>query len=597
MADNNDLVTVTIDGQEASVRRGTVVIDVADTLGIDIPRFCYDKRLDPAGNCRMCLVEIEGTPKLQTSCTTEVADGMVVRTDTDAVRNARAEQLEFLLLNHPLDCPVCDKGGECPLQDLTFAHARSPGRFPLEWKRHWKKPIPLGPRIHLDRERCIHCARCTRFCDEIAWHHVLKLRERAAIVEIFSVSEPPFDTQFSGNTIDICPVGALTGSQFRFRARPWQFASTPSICAGCGCGCNVTLQVRVGRLERIIPRENPEIDNGWLCDRGRFGSVDEVNSPDRLTEAMVRDGGELTGTSWERAFEAAADTLAAAGEAGKLGIVVGPTLTNEELHAVQSVAEALNAKLRAWPEHELLRAAYARGLTRGRIADIDDADVIVLLCADISTDLPIIDLRVKRAMRGRGARLVVVHPSEIEFSRHAHEWLRGGGELLGEAAEHIRGAERPLVIVGRGACDSTEDAVAGLLNSLARVAADGGAKLLFAAEHGNSMGVAVHDVPGLAPGDVPGTLYVLDADLASDAAMKERLGDVETLVYQGTARTATALRADIVLPGASFAERNGTLTNTEGREQGIARVVAPPGDVRPDLDIIRDLRDRLVEDR
>jgi NADH-quinone oxidoreductase subunit G len=596
MADSNDHIKLTIDEHEVSVPRGTLVIDVADDLGIDIPRFCYEKRLDPSGNCRMCMVEIEGMPKLQTACTTQVADGMVVRTATKAVTQARAEQLEFLLLNHPLDCPVCDKGGECPLQNLTFAHARSPGRFPLEWKRHWEKPIELGSKIHLDRERCIHCSRCVRFCEELAWHPVLKLRERGASCEIFTVSDPPFDTQFAGNTIDICPVGALLGQQFRFRARPWQVTSTPSICALCGCGCNVTMDVRTGRLERLIPRENPEIADGWLCDRGRFGSLDEQNDPERLTDAMVRDGEELAGTSWERAFEAAVDALEAGRDAGELCIVVGPTLTDEELREAKGLAGALQAKLRAWPEHELLRTACARDLATARIADIDDADAIVLLCADISTDLPILDLRVKRAVRRNGARLVVVHPEPIEFSRHADEWLQGGGDLFGQAAEHIRDAEQPVVIVGRDACDGTEAGIVGLLDALADLVSNRGAKLLFAAEHGNSMGIAVHGIEGLTPGDVSGTLYVLGADLAGNPELKDKLADADAVIYQGPALTETARAATVVLAGASFAERSGTLTSTEGREQGIARVVEPPGDARADIDIIGDLRQRLVSE-
>ncbi|MGD8239466.1 MAG: NADH-quinone oxidoreductase subunit NuoG [Armatimonadota bacterium] len=592
MADSNDRVTLTMDGREVSVPRGTLVIEVADMLGIDIPRFCYEERLDPSGNCRMCMVEIEGMPKLQTSCTTEVAEGMVVRTETASVIQARAEQLEFLLLNHPLDCPVCDKGGECPLQDLSFAHARSPGRFPLEWKRHWDKPIELGATIYLDRERCIHCARCVRFCEEIAWHPVLKLRERGAFCEIFTDSDPPCDTQFSGNTIDICPVGALTSRQFRFRARPWQLTDTPSICARCGCGCNVTLQAREGGLERLLPRENPDIADGWLCDRGRFGSVDEANDAERLTEPLIRDEDELVGASWERAFEAAAEAI---GAADGLCIVAGPTLTDEELHALQGLAEKLDAKVRAWPEQELLRAAYARGLTTARIADIDDADAIVLLCADVSADLPIVELRVKKAVRRRGARLIVVHPEETELGRHADEWLQGGGELLRQAMARIRDRERPVVIVGRGACEAAEAGVTELLDSLAAVAEESGTKLLFVAEHGNSMGLAVHGIEALAPDDVHGALYVLGADVADDPVPGEELRSADTVIYQGIARTATARAADVVLPGADFAERNGTYTNTEGTEQGIARAAKPPGDARPDLDIIRDLRLRLVK--
>jgi NADH-quinone oxidoreductase subunit G len=293
-----DLVNLTIDGQLVAVPKGTVIVDAAKKLGIDIPVFCYHPKLKPVGMCRMCLVEV-GTPKvdpatkqvvkddagntviawmpkLQTACTTTVSEGMAVRTSTQQVADAREDILEFLLTSHPLDCPICDKGGECPLQNLTMGYGPGVSRFDYEAKQRNDKHVPLGDLIFLDRERCIQCGRCVRFQDDVAGDPVLQFHERGRHMEIVTFSDPPFDSYFSGNTTDICPVGALTTADFRFKARPWELAGTQSVCAHCPVGCNITLNTRLEtrtggyEIKRVMPRQNEQVNEIWMCDKGRF---------------------------------------------------------------------------------------------------------------------------------------------------------------------------------------------------------------------------------------------------------------------------------------------------------------------------------------
>ncbi|RMD83000.1 MAG: NADH dehydrogenase (quinone) subunit G, partial [Chloroflexi bacterium] len=323
-------VTLTIDGVQVTVPAGTNIVDAARQAGIAIPVFCYHPRLKPVGMCRMCLVQV-GTPKidpatrqpvldangqpviammpkLQTACTTPVSPGMVVKTTTEEVKFAQRGILEFLLTSHPLDCPVCDKGGECPLQNLTMGWGPAVSRFDYNDKVHFEKPVKLGDLIYLDRERCILCARCVRFQDEIADDPVLGFDNRGRNWMIISKSDPPFNSKFSGNTTDICPVGALTSSDFRFKARVWELQSKPVICTLCPVGCNLTFDMRHDRLMRVMPRENAAVNDIWICDKGRYGHR-FIESPDRLTTPLVRRDGKLVPVSWDEALEVVADQL------------------------------------------------------------------------------------------------------------------------------------------------------------------------------------------------------------------------------------------------------------------------------------------------
>src|SRR5215472_1228463 len=336
MVDNT--VKVTINGREYALPRGMILVDAAKSVGIDIPIFCYHAKMKPVGACRMCLVEIEKTPKPQTACTTPIADGMIVHTKSPRALAAQNAVIEFLLANHPLDCPVCDKGGECPLQDNTFGYGKGMSRF-AEEKRHFVKPIPLSDKILLDRERCIMCYRCVRFTREIAGDETLTVLERGSWSEIGVMEGRTFDSPFSGNTIEICPVGALTSSLYRFRARPWDFQTIPTVCSLCPVGCNLGLTIRNNEIQRVLARENTPLDDGWLCDVGRF-TYQFVASPDRLTEPLILRNGNLEPSTWDGALTLIRDrfqeTLVKRGP-GAIAAVASPKGTNEEAYLLQKL--------------------------------------------------------------------------------------------------------------------------------------------------------------------------------------------------------------------------------------------------------------------
>src|SRR5258708_6778128 len=297
----DELVHLTIDDIRGGVRAGRVGWEAAQEVGIEIPIYCYHPKMPPLGACRMCFVEIEKVPKPpQTACTTPVSEGMVVHTKTEKVLKARRGTLEFLLINHPLDCPICDKGGECDLQDFTLRHGPGGTRFDLH-KRHYPKPIPVSDRVMLDRERCILCQRCTRFSSEISMDNGLVMISRGYKMEVGTAPDHAFDSIFSGNTVEICPVGALTATAYRFKARPWELKHIPSVCNNCSVGCNARIDVRVDKIMRLMSRTNDEIDDGWLCDRGRWG-FEFVNSPQRLRTPLVRPDGKLEPATWDQAF-------------------------------------------------------------------------------------------------------------------------------------------------------------------------------------------------------------------------------------------------------------------------------------------------------
>ena len=298
-------IQLTIDGREVAAIEGSMLVDAAKQGDVEIPYFCYEPKLgNPVGACRMCLVEIEGIPKLQTSCSTPVKDGMVVNTQTDRVRAAQNAIVEFLLINHPLDCPVCDKGGECPLQDITFGWGLGRSRM-IEPKRHFVKPLALSPLVAIDRERCILCYRCVRFSQEVAEDYQLIFAERGAHTFVTTHDGHPYVAPFSGNIIELCPVGALTSQPYRFRARPWDIEGAGGICTLCPSQCNVTFTVRDEKVLRVLGRDHAEVDDGWLCDKGRF-AYQAIHVDERITAPLVRDGGLLREVSWERALEVAA---------------------------------------------------------------------------------------------------------------------------------------------------------------------------------------------------------------------------------------------------------------------------------------------------
>src|SRR5438874_2339879 len=404
-------INLTIDGKPVTVPAGTLIVEAAKTVGIEIPDFCYHHKLAPVAACRLCLVDFSPVPpRPQTACTTPVAEGIVVRTQSAMAVQARADILEFELANHPLDCPVCDKGGECPLQDFTFRHGYPTSRIDGP-RLHFKKPIPLSEKIALDRERCVLCYRCTRYYDEIAWEQELTTDQRGVKSFITSQFDQPLQSIFSGNIIDLCPVGALTSRVWRFESRPWDMTHTASVCSKCAVGCSVTMWQRRGQLVRITSHENDDIDEGWICDRGRFDYTD-VNDPERLRTPLI-DGARAT---WFAALNALAAGIK--GKGPKLGISLPQDLTNEEAFLFRRLINGplKGAKVKM---HGRTAIPAPAGETM-RIKELDDAKVIVVVASDTETDVPIVNLRIKKAVSKRGAKLIVIHPEGVDLDRNPH---------------------------------------------------------------------------------------------------------------------------------------------------------------------------------
>src|SRR5436190_19278245 len=408
----------------------------------------------------MCLVEIEGIPKLQTSCSTPVKDGMVVTTTSDQVKQAQNAVVEFLLINHPLDCPVCDKGGECPLQDISFGWGAGRSRY-IEPKRHFKKPLELSPLVAIDRERCILCYRCVRFSQEVAEDHQLVFLERGDHTFVGTHDGRPYVAPFSGNIIELCPVGALTSIPYRFRARPWDVEDAGTVCTLCPSQCNVKLTIRDdARVMRVLARDNHEVDDGWLCDKGRF-AYQAINSRERITAPLIRDGGSLREVSWERALSDAASALEKAGE--RAAAIAGGQATNEEgLLLAHLMREGLGSPHLDSRMGQPLTADHARVLARpelsAAVSDLDYADAILVLGSELVDEAPILDLRVRKAVRRNGAKLLVAssRPSTLDPSASASlRFAPGAAEALLVALVGAlgspRGAGKDVAELARGA--------------------------------------------------------------------------------------------------------------------------------------------------
>ncbi len=624
----SERVKITIDGRQVEAESGELLIEAAQSNGTYIPRFCWHRRMKPVGICRMCLVEVEGPrgTMLTTSCTTLVGDGMVVHTKSDTVKKAQEGVLEFLLINHPLDCPVCDRGGECPLQDQTMSHGPGESRF-VEEKRHFEKPLPISDLVLLDRERCILCARCTRFSDEISGDPLIEFIDRGNHTQINTFPDEPFASYFSGNTVQICPVGALTATPYRFRARPWDLEAVESTCAGCAVGCRVSVQSSQNEILRLLGVDVEATSHGWLCDKGRFG-FQHLAAPERLTVPLIRGkDGELEEASWAEALDRAAAGIRRVVEAHGPSAVAGlggARSTNEEAFAFQRLLRGsigtphLDARMGDSLDAVLLAAAPNRGL----IGDLESAKTVLVWGPDLKEELPVLYLRVRRAVTELGARLVVVHPRATGLDPVADHVVRyrpgHGGETLtrlgagdGElAAARAALGEGPVVaVVGRTGLTEDSDlagAVAGFAAGLpeASVLAVSRRPNLYGAI---DMGVAPDLGPGRSPvrpgRDADGILEGLGSDIRALVLLG---ADPVADHPSGTAGAATdftlsidlflndsSRAADVVLPTAGFAEVEGTMTNLEGRVQKVNRLVSPPGQARPATDILADLAARL----
>lgn len=669
-----ETVTFYIDGQAYQVAKGTNLVDAAKMHDIDIPVFCYHPKLKPVGMCRMCLVELGSLsvnretgeverdehgepvfrwfPRLQTACTQVVTDGLAVRTTTEAVVQGRNSILEFLLTSHPLDCPVCDKGGECPLQNLTMGYGPGESRFLIDDKIRLDKHVPLGELIYLDRERCIQCARCTRFCDEVVGDDVLAFHERGRRLQIVTISDPPFDTKFSGNTTDICPVGALTTADFRFGARPWELQEEATICPHCPVGCNLSAGTRLDRdaggkkiIKRIMPRQNEWVNEIWICDKGRFGHH-HTRAEGRLEQPMLKQNGAWVPIDWPAAYDLVAAKLKQYGTS--LGVLAGPELSNEDLWELRKLAglAASEPKLGVWPAAMTGGDLVAQvGVGSGTmLRAVGPETAILVIASDFEEEAPIWWLQVKQAA-DRGAAVVVANARPTKLDRYARATVRYRyGEavsvLNGFAAQALKdksltGKLSEARVAGlsqlrtalKGVKPAYEDAGRALLSAENLIIFAGG-EGLSVAQHRELMQAAANlliltgragransGLVAVWPGanmqgaydlgysaeatqallDAPPQMWIIGAanPVAEDARAAQVIAGAEFVVTTSLFMTPTAEAADLVLPRQSFAEREGTFTNGMRRVQRFYTVQGIIGDALPDWKIFAAVGERL----
>jgi len=542
-----DLVRVTVDEREVHVPKGTGLVETALAAGIEIPVFCYEPRLGPpVGACRMCLVEIEGMPKLQAACTLTAADGMVVHTARTSAKAADGQDatLEFILVNHPLDCPVCDKGGECPLQDLTFRYGPGNTRMSFE-KLTFEKPIPISPAISLDRERCILCYRCTRFSETVSEDGQLVARNRGAMSVITTFEDEPYGGPFTGNVTELCPVGALLPTQYRFEGRPWEITNVPTVCGMCPVGCNVNATVREGKVKRILSRNHPEVDEGWICDKGRFGFT-HLRADDRVVDPIkrIRRRG-FEPVSWDEAVDEAERLLRASH--GRVVVALSGSETVEQAYGLAKLVRVgLDSHEAMLPEE----VSPALDAYRAPLSSIAQADVVAVLGdVPLQQTAPIVDLWV-RAARRHGARVLT--------------------ELDEQA---IRDAERPVLIWsgpgGRGGLTVAQHAERlGVTSAFSIPSTPNGRGIADA-------WAAASDAEPVNTESV-GLLVVSGDEAANDPNVRALAEKAESVIVISMFHGLAVGWADLVLPGTSYLERDGTYVNLEGRLQRLRRAAVPP---------------------
>jgi NADH-quinone oxidoreductase subunit G len=593
-----ELVTVTIDGREVQAPRGQGMVETALSVGVEIPVFCYEPRLGPAvGACRMCLCEVEGMPKLQAACTLTAQDGMVLRTAGTSPKAAEGQTaiLEFILLNHPLDCPDCDKGGECPLQDLTFRFG--PGntrmRFP---KRTFDKPIPISPLIALDRERCILCYRCTRFSESVSEDGQLVAVNRGAQSLIATFQDEPYRAHFSGNVLELCPVGALTSTTYRFRARPWEIQNVPTVCGLCPVGCNVWATTREGKVARILSRNHPEVHEGWLCDKGRF-AYDHLRAGDRIRGPLLRVRRRgFDPVTPEEALDEAARGLREAGDSVVVAFSGAETVE-------QATALARIATEGAGGGTALLPDDWDAALDafRAPLSAIRDAEVCLVLGDEpVVERAPVVDLWL-RAARRAGAEVTTVGPSgSVQAAPGSAPQtcavLREGKKVpreLREISDRLRGAGR-IALVWSDDDPSGGRHIGSLANDLReRTKADVAVYVLPRTPNGRGVAAAWRAAGG-GTGELPeevGALIVAGDEAAADPRVLELAERARFVLTFAMFQSEVTGWSHVVLPATGYLEREGTFVNLEGRAQRLRGAVAPPG---PDeLELLAGLGERL----
>ena len=640
-----EMVNLTIDGVEVSVPKGTLVIRAAELIGIQIPRFCDHPLLDPVGACRQCLVEVEGQRKPMASCTITVTPDMVVRTQytSEAADKAQRGVMELLLINHPLDCPVCDKGGECPLQNQAMSSGRAETRFD-DVKRTFPKPINISSQVLLDRERCVLCARCTRFSEQIAGDPFIELLERGALQQVGIAPGEPFESYFSGNTVQICPVGALTGAAYRFRARPFDLVSSPSVCEHCASGCAQRTDHRRGKVLRRLAGDDPQVNEEWNCDKGRWAFT-YTGIGDRITTPQIRDDdGKLRSASWSEALGVAAARLAAA--AGSAGVLVGGRVTVEDAYAYSKFARMVlstnDIDFRARPhsaeEAEFLAAHVAGQPMTVTYSDLDKAPAVLLVGLEPEEESPIVFLRLRKAARKNGVKVISIAPFATRgLTKMAGRLIQTppGGEatalddLANEALLRQPGA---IILVGERLATSP-----GAFSAAIRLAATTGARLAWiprrAGERGALEAGALPNVlPGGRPVDDPSAreqtaaawnITALPAEAGRDTAAilaAASTGELGALLIGGVdvvdlpdpdaalaaieaapfvvslelRESAVTELADVVFPVAPVVEKAGSFVNWEGRIRPFGPSLLT--NAAPDLRVLHFLADEIGVD-
>lgn len=658
MADRDGGLSLVIDGVEVSAEPGELIIRAAERAGINIPRFCYHPRLRSVGMCRMCLVEVKGPRgfSLQPSCFISVSQGMEVLTSTEKVKKAQDGVLEYLLANHPLDCPVCDKGGECPLQDQTLAFGPGETRF-VEEKRHWAKPIAISELVYLDRERCIQCDRCTRFAAEVAGDPLISFVGRSGSIEVGVFANYPFDSYFAGNTVQICPVGALTASPYRFKARPWDLSQVESTCTMCSLGCQMVVQFSQNEITRHLGLDSEEVNHSWLCDKGRF-VFEAVNSDARVTMPQVRKGSDLIEVGWSEAISkvisAVKQALAGPG-AESIAVIGGANLTNEDIYAWVKLAKGVigTDSVDAQLGDGLLSDLFLK-TTRASISDALEGKALLCFSGDVKEELPVLYLRIREAVLSGELKLA-------QFSSVANSltplcdlelnYLPGGAPQLIEAitaevctlelaslwqnftdgAGIAQDGEGLVVLAGRGNCGESEESVSGALERL--LVRYPKAKVLSGLRRGNTNGAL--DI-GMSPGWLPGrrrlsqitpeltqrwvkiptttgsgtketlrrmtrgeveVLFLLGADPLADfpdrELSKKAFANAKMVVSIDSLVNESLLHSSVVLPAPMASERLGTTTNIEGRVSLNGQALVPPGLARQEWQIAEEVASAL----
>ena len=609
-------VSITINGRTVPARKGEMVIAAADRADEFIPRFCYHPRMNPVGMCRQCMVEVEGPrgPMMVVSCMTPVAEGQVVRTDTPQVKRAQEGMIELLLANHPLDCPVCDKGGECPLQDQAFSHGAGESRF-VEEKRHYEKPIAISDLVYLDRERCILCDRCTRFADEVAGDALIHFTQRGNNTQVMTFPDEPFASYFSGNVVQICPVGALTAKPYRFKARPWDLEQRESTCTTCAVGCRTVVQSSRDEIVRVQGVDSDPVNWGWLCDRGRF-NFQSVNSEDRLVAPLARSGSDLAPTSWGAALDAVARTMRLASP-GSVAILGGARGTNEDVFMWGRLADALGTDMRDAQLADGLPASVF-GLPQATIDSACSAATVVLLAPDLKEELPVLHIRLRDAAVRKRIRIVEVSATASGLTPDAWRSVRAESgttasavaALLADPAVAAQLASGPVVVVaGRGNLAESADHVMSAIDAV--LAAAPSATVLPVLRRGNVRGALSL---GLAPRNGSDAVSILEAaangrveclvllgsdplaDLPDADLARRGIAGAKFVVAIDTFLTQSAAHADVVLPAAAQGEKDGTTTNLEGRVTNVAQRVTARGTSRADWMVAAELLALLGHD-